>query len=227
MAKLTLGYKASAEQFAPKDLLEFGIAAEKNGFDSVVVSDHYQPWNHTDGHAPHSFTWLAALGQKTSNRQARHQRRHADVPLPPGDHRPDDGHARSALAGTGLPRRRHRRGAERGGGAGHQVARVQGAVRPAARVDRADAAALDRGPRLVPGRVLPDPRRDGLRQADRRDAAVHRRGRRGRPRCWPAGSPKGSSAPAARPGTCTPRRCCRPSRRLPTRPGATTTASRS
>jgi coenzyme F420-dependent glucose-6-phosphate dehydrogenase len=67
MAKLTLGYKASAEQFAPKDLLEFGIAAEKNGFDSVVVSDHYQPWNHTDGHAPHSFTWLAALGQRTSS----------------------------------------------------------------------------------------------------------------------------------------------------------------
>lgn len=65
MAKLTLGYKASAEQFAPRDLLNFGVAAEQNGFDSVVVSDHYQPWNHTDGHAPHSFTWLAALGERT------------------------------------------------------------------------------------------------------------------------------------------------------------------
>ena len=65
MPKLTLGYKASAEQFAPQDLLNFGVAAERNGFDSVVVSDHYQPWNHTDGHAPHSFTWLAALGQRT------------------------------------------------------------------------------------------------------------------------------------------------------------------
>ena len=66
MAKLTLGYKASAEQFAPQDLLDFGVAAEQNGFDSVVVSDHYQPWHHTDGHAPYSFTWLAALGQRTS-----------------------------------------------------------------------------------------------------------------------------------------------------------------
>lgn len=65
MAKLTLGYKASAEQFAPRDLLNFGVAAEQNGFDSVVVSDHYQPWNDTDGHAPHSFTWLAALGERT------------------------------------------------------------------------------------------------------------------------------------------------------------------
>ena len=65
MAKLTLGYKASAEQFAPRDLLNFGVAAEQNGFDSVVVSDHYQPWDHTNGHAPHSFTWLAALGERT------------------------------------------------------------------------------------------------------------------------------------------------------------------
>ena len=45
-------------------------------------------------------------------------------------------------------------------------------------VDRADAAALDRGPRLVQGRVLPYARRDGVRQADRHDAVVHRRGRR-------------------------------------------------
>ena len=62
---LKLGYKASAEQFAPSPLLDFGVAAEENGFDSVVVSDHFQPWRHTDGHAPFSFAWLAALGQRT------------------------------------------------------------------------------------------------------------------------------------------------------------------
>jgi len=62
---LTLGYKASAEQFGPRELLEFGIEAERQGFDSVVVSDHYQPWRHTDGHAPFSFAWLAALGERT------------------------------------------------------------------------------------------------------------------------------------------------------------------
>ena len=65
MSKLTLGYKASAEQFAPRDLLEFSVHAEACGFDSVVVSDHYQPWRHTDGHAPYSFAWLAALGERT------------------------------------------------------------------------------------------------------------------------------------------------------------------
>ena len=65
MSKLTLGYKASAEQFAPRDLLDFSVHAEARGFDSVVVSDHYQPWRHTDGHAPYSFAWLAALGERT------------------------------------------------------------------------------------------------------------------------------------------------------------------
>jgi coenzyme F420-dependent glucose-6-phosphate dehydrogenase len=62
---LTLGYKASAEQFGPRALLEFAVIAEEVGFDSVVVSDHYQPWRHTDGHAPFSFAWLAALGERT------------------------------------------------------------------------------------------------------------------------------------------------------------------
>lgn len=66
MAALKLGYKASAEQFAPRELLEYSVAAEEAGFDSVVVSDHYQPWRHTDGHAPFSFAWLAALGERTS-----------------------------------------------------------------------------------------------------------------------------------------------------------------
>jgi len=66
---LKLGYKASAEQFAPRPLLEFSVVAEEVGFDSVVVSDHYQPWRHTDGHAPYSFAWLAALGGRTKRVQ--------------------------------------------------------------------------------------------------------------------------------------------------------------
>jgi coenzyme F420-dependent glucose-6-phosphate dehydrogenase len=64
--KLRLGYKASAEQFGPRELLDLGVLAEEAGFDSVVVSDHFQPWKHTDGHAPFSFAWLAALGERTS-----------------------------------------------------------------------------------------------------------------------------------------------------------------
>jgi len=62
---LKLGYKASAEQFGPRELLEFSCLAEEVGFDSVFVSDHFQPWKHTGGHAPNSLAWLGALGAKT------------------------------------------------------------------------------------------------------------------------------------------------------------------
>lgn len=63
---LKLGYKASAEQFGPAALLEFGVEAEARGFDSVFISDHFQPWKHTDGHAAFSIAWLAALGARTA-----------------------------------------------------------------------------------------------------------------------------------------------------------------
>jgi coenzyme F420-dependent glucose-6-phosphate dehydrogenase len=46
-------------------LLDFSVLAEENGFDSVFVSDHFQPWKHTDGHAPNSLAWLGALGAST------------------------------------------------------------------------------------------------------------------------------------------------------------------
>src|SRR4051794_12195917 len=62
---LRLGYKASAEQFGPRELVDFAIVAEDAGFDSVVVSDHFQPWRHTGGHSPFSFAWLAAAGERT------------------------------------------------------------------------------------------------------------------------------------------------------------------
>ena len=63
---IKLGYKASAEQFAPGKLLGFSCLAEEVGFESVFISDHFQPWKHVDGHAPFSLTWLGALGARTS-----------------------------------------------------------------------------------------------------------------------------------------------------------------
>ena len=62
---LKLGYKASAEQFGPRRLLDFAVQAEASGFDSVFISDHFQPWRHDDGHAPFSLAWLAAAGERT------------------------------------------------------------------------------------------------------------------------------------------------------------------
>ena len=63
---IRLGYKASAEQFGPSELLEFSVLAERLGFDSVFVSDHFQSWKHTGAHSPFSLAWLGALGARTS-----------------------------------------------------------------------------------------------------------------------------------------------------------------
>jgi coenzyme F420-dependent glucose-6-phosphate dehydrogenase len=63
---LTIGYKASAEQFGPRDLVEFAVRAEEVGLDSVLVSDHFLPWRHNGGHAPFALAWMAAVGERTS-----------------------------------------------------------------------------------------------------------------------------------------------------------------
>jgi coenzyme F420-dependent glucose-6-phosphate dehydrogenase len=62
---LKFGYKASAEQFAPRELIDFSVKAEESGFDSVFVSDHLQPWRHNGGHAPAALPWLGALVAST------------------------------------------------------------------------------------------------------------------------------------------------------------------
>jgi coenzyme F420-dependent glucose-6-phosphate dehydrogenase len=66
MPPLRLGYKASAEQFPPRRLLNLAVEAEAAGFDSVWTSDHFQPWRHADGHAPNALVWLGAAAQATN-----------------------------------------------------------------------------------------------------------------------------------------------------------------
>lgn len=66
---MRIGYKASAEQFGPRKLVELAVLAERVGLDSVWVSDHVQPWRHVGGHAPFSLAWLAAAGERTSRVQ--------------------------------------------------------------------------------------------------------------------------------------------------------------
>ena len=42
---VSLGYKASAEQFGPRDC-STSPRAERVGLDGVAISDHFQPWRH-------------------------------------------------------------------------------------------------------------------------------------------------------------------------------------
>lgn len=62
---LRIGWKASAEQFRPRELVDLAVEAERIGLDSVFISDHFQPWRHRGGHAPFAMSWLAAAGERT------------------------------------------------------------------------------------------------------------------------------------------------------------------
>lgn len=62
---MRIGYKASAEQFAPSDLAAYAVRAEELGLDSVTISDHFQPWRLEGGHAPNSIAWLSWVAART------------------------------------------------------------------------------------------------------------------------------------------------------------------
>lgn len=61
------GYVASHEQFPVPYLLETTRLAEQAGFDAMWASDHFHPWQDTQGHAGHAWITLAALTQCTSS----------------------------------------------------------------------------------------------------------------------------------------------------------------
>jgi coenzyme F420-dependent glucose-6-phosphate dehydrogenase len=61
---LQLGWKAGTEQYPPDELLDYAIAAEAAGFDSIDVSDHFHPWSEK-GQACFVWSWLGAVATKT------------------------------------------------------------------------------------------------------------------------------------------------------------------
>jgi coenzyme F420-dependent glucose-6-phosphate dehydrogenase len=67
MAKI--GYAAMLEQFHPTDLLEWCAQAEEAGFDAgFMVSEHFHPWTPQQGQAAFAWSFMGALGQRTSLR---------------------------------------------------------------------------------------------------------------------------------------------------------------
>lgn len=63
--KRRIGYVVSSEQFRVEDLVRFGAAADKAGFDAVWSSDHFQPWQANEGHSSFAWATLAALTQRS------------------------------------------------------------------------------------------------------------------------------------------------------------------
>src|SRR6187397_3049634 len=66
-SNMRYGYKASAEQFGPRALLDFGRLAEERGLTTIAISDHFQPWRHRGGHSPNALAWLGAATEATRN----------------------------------------------------------------------------------------------------------------------------------------------------------------
>jgi coenzyme F420-dependent glucose-6-phosphate dehydrogenase len=61
---IQLGWKAGTEQYSPDELLDYAIAAEEAGFDSIDASDHFHPWAEK-GQACFVWSWLGAVAAKT------------------------------------------------------------------------------------------------------------------------------------------------------------------
>src|SRR3954464_1821663 len=61
----SFGYTMMTEQSRPDALVRDLVAAEEAGFDFSVISDHYQPWLDTQGHAGYCWSILGAAAQAT------------------------------------------------------------------------------------------------------------------------------------------------------------------
>lgn len=66
MSRLTVGYAAMLEQFAPREVVEYTALAEQHGFSGCMAADHFQPWVPQQGEA--SFVWnvLTAVAERTT-----------------------------------------------------------------------------------------------------------------------------------------------------------------
>jgi len=67
VAVTKIGYAAMLEQFHPTDLLDWCPQAEAAGFSAgFMVSEHFQPWTPQQGNAAFAWTFMGALGQRTT-----------------------------------------------------------------------------------------------------------------------------------------------------------------
>jgi coenzyme F420-dependent glucose-6-phosphate dehydrogenase len=62
-----IGYACMLEQFHPTDLLAWAEVAEAAGFSAgFQVSEHFHPWTPQQGQAAFAWSFMGALGQRTS-----------------------------------------------------------------------------------------------------------------------------------------------------------------
>ncbi len=54
-----LGWQGGPEQLDPLELLNQAVAAENAGFDTILVDDHFHPWD-PSGQSCYTWSWLGA-----------------------------------------------------------------------------------------------------------------------------------------------------------------------
>lgn len=57
------GYFLSCEEYAPHQLVEQARLAERAGFDSLWISDHFHPWTNAQGESPFVWSVIGAVSQ--------------------------------------------------------------------------------------------------------------------------------------------------------------------
>jgi G6PDH family F420-dependent oxidoreductase len=63
------GYALSSEEHRPQDLVRNGVRAEEEGFEFLMVSDHFHPWVDRQGHSP--FVWSTIGGLAVATERVR------------------------------------------------------------------------------------------------------------------------------------------------------------
>lgn len=63
---MRLGYMAPAPLLEPAELADMAVLAEDLGYDSVFVTDQFQPWRQV-GHAAAVVPWLSYVGARTTS----------------------------------------------------------------------------------------------------------------------------------------------------------------
>jgi G6PDH family F420-dependent oxidoreductase len=62
-----IGFALSSEDHPPNELVRQAALAEQHGFTFALISDHFHPWIHEQGHSPFVWSTLGGIAQATSS----------------------------------------------------------------------------------------------------------------------------------------------------------------
>jgi coenzyme F420-dependent glucose-6-phosphate dehydrogenase len=64
--KFTFGYASQPDLYHPRVLLEHAVLAERAGFETLWISDHFHPWSHSEAHESHTWVLMGAAAARTN-----------------------------------------------------------------------------------------------------------------------------------------------------------------